>query len=37
MMLVASLVGRTKLLALYRAAIKQRMRFFSFGDGMLIR
>ncbi len=37
MMLVASLVGRTQLLKLYRYAIAQRMRFFSFGDGMLIR
>jgi len=37
MMLVASLVGRTKLLSLYRSAIARRMRFFSFGDGMLIR
>ena len=37
MMLVASLVGREKLLLLYRFAIAQRMRFFSFGDGMLIR
>jgi S-adenosylmethionine:tRNA ribosyltransferase-isomerase len=28
--------GREKLLALYQAAIKQKFRFFSFGDGMLI-
>jgi S-adenosylmethionine:tRNA ribosyltransferase-isomerase len=37
MMLVASLVGRARLLKLYRYALSQRMRFFSFGDGMLIR
>lgn len=37
MMLVASLVGRVQLLKLYRYAIARRMRFFSFGDGMLIR
>lgn len=36
MMLVASLVGREKILDLYRQAIDQRFRFFSFGDGMLI-
>ena len=37
MMLVASLVGRAKLLELYRLAIARRLRFFSFGDGMLVR
>lgn len=37
MMLVASLVGRTKLLSLYRSAIAKHMRFFSFGDGMFVR
>ncbi len=36
MMLVASLVGREKLLKLYETAMKKRFRFFSFGDGMLI-
>lgn len=36
MMLVASLVGRKKLLELYKTAIKKGFRFFSFGDGMLI-
>lgn len=37
MMLVASLVGREKLLELYALAIKKKMRLFSFGDGMLIK
>ncbi len=36
MMLVASLTGREKLLALYKEAIAERYRLFSFGDGMLI-
>lgn len=37
MMLVASLVGRERLLALYHRALGMGYRFFSFGDGMLIR
>ncbi len=36
MMLVASLVGREKLLEIYQRAIDEKMRFYSFGDGMLI-
>lgn len=36
LMLVASLVGREKLLDLYKQAIAQEFRFFSFGDAMLI-
>jgi len=36
MMLISALVGRKKLLSLYQKAIKQKLRFFSFGDGMLI-
>jgi S-adenosylmethionine:tRNA ribosyltransferase-isomerase len=36
MMLVASLIGREKLLELYAYALKHNYRFFSFGDGMLI-
>ena len=36
MMLVAALIGRQKILELYKHAIKNRYRFFSFGDGMLI-
>lgn len=35
-MLVSSLVGREKTLELYRIAIQERYRFFSYGDGMLI-
>lgn len=37
LMLVAAFIGRKKLLELYTLAIKKRFRFFSFGDGMLIR
>lgn len=36
LMLVASSIGRKKLLAIYQEAIKNQFRFFSFGDGMLI-
>ena len=36
LMLVSSLIGREKVLELYRLAIEQRYRFFSYGDGMLI-
>lgn len=36
MMLVAALISRKKLLAVYQQAIQKRFRFFSFGDGMLI-
>jgi S-adenosylmethionine:tRNA ribosyltransferase-isomerase len=36
LMLVSALVGREKLLGLYRRAIMHKFRFFSFGDGMLI-
>jgi S-adenosylmethionine:tRNA ribosyltransferase-isomerase len=36
LMLVATLVGREKLLTLYQKAIDQGFRFYSFGDGMLI-
>jgi len=35
-MLVAALIGRQRLLALYQEAIEQGYRFYSFGDGMLI-
>jgi S-adenosylmethionine:tRNA ribosyltransferase-isomerase len=35
-MLVSSLVGRQKVLELYQLAIKEKYRFFSYGDGMLI-
>jgi S-adenosylmethionine:tRNA ribosyltransferase-isomerase len=36
LMLVSAFTGREKLLKLYNKAINERMRFFSFGDGMLI-
>lgn len=37
LMLVAALVGRRRLLSLYRRALKAGYQVFSFGDGMLIR
>lgn len=37
MMLVAALTGRRRLLALYHRAQQRGFRFFSFGDGMLIK
>ncbi len=36
LMLVAALVGRERLLTLYREAIERGYRFYSFGDAMLI-
>ncbi|WP_245915893.1 tRNA preQ1(34) S-adenosylmethionine ribosyltransferase-isomerase QueA [Merismopedia glauca] len=36
MMMVSSLIGRERLLSLYREAIAHRYRFYSFGDAMLI-
>ncbi len=36
LMLVSAIVGREKTLQLYQEAIKERYRFFSYGDGMLI-
>ena len=35
-MLVAALTGREKILEIYNEAVKERYRFFSFGDAMLI-
>ncbi|MDJ0724063.1 MAG: tRNA preQ1(34) S-adenosylmethionine ribosyltransferase-isomerase QueA [Prochloraceae cyanobacterium] len=36
LMLVSAMVGRDRLLSLYREAIEQKYRFYSFGDAMLI-
>lgn len=36
LMLVSALAGRERLLAAYRAAVRERYRFYSFGDAMLI-
>lgn len=36
LLMVSSLVGRERLLNAYQEAIRQRYRFFSFGDAMLI-
>ena len=36
LMLVSALIGRERLLDLYREAIAQKYRFYSFGDAMLI-
>lgn len=36
LMLVSAFTGREKLMEIYDRAIQERMRFYSFGDGMLI-
>ncbi len=36
LMLVAALVGRTRILQLYSSAARLGFRFYSFGDGMLL-
>lgn len=37
LMLVSSLLGREKTLELYKLAVREKYRFFSYGDAMLIR
>ena len=36
MMLVSALAGREHVLSAYEIAVKEKYRFFSFGDAMLI-
>jgi S-adenosylmethionine:tRNA ribosyltransferase-isomerase len=36
LMMIAALVGREKIIDLYRAAVGERYRFYSYGDAMLI-
>ncbi|MFL6695250.1 MAG: S-adenosylmethionine:tRNA ribosyltransferase-isomerase, partial [Ramlibacter sp.] len=36
MMLVSALAGHDRVMALYRHAVQQRYRFFSYGDSMLL-
>jgi S-adenosylmethionine:tRNA ribosyltransferase-isomerase len=35
-MLVSAMTGREKILSLYETAVKEKYRFFSFGDAMFI-
>ena len=36
LMLVSALAGKEHIMAAYEEAVKERYRFFSFGDAMLI-
>jgi S-adenosylmethionine:tRNA ribosyltransferase-isomerase len=35
-MLVAAFAGRERILTVYREAVAQRYRFYSYGDAMLV-
>ena len=35
-MLVAALTGREEVLNLYKTAVEEKYRFFSFGDAMMV-
>ncbi|PIR29715.1 MAG: tRNA preQ1(34) S-adenosylmethionine ribosyltransferase-isomerase QueA, partial [Bdellovibrionales bacterium CG11_big_fil_rev_8_21_14_0_20_38_13] len=35
-MLVSAIIGREKTLSLYKEAVENKYRFFSYGDAMLI-
>lgn len=37
LMLVSALTGRERILAAYRRAVEEKLRFFSYGDAMLIK
>ncbi len=37
LMLVSAFAGRERILAAYEEAVRERYRFFSYGDAMLIR
>jgi S-adenosylmethionine:tRNA ribosyltransferase-isomerase len=37
MMLVSAFAGYDRIMALYRHAIEERYRFFSYGDAMLLK
>lgn len=36
LMLVSALAGRERVLELYRRAVRERLRFYSYGDAMLL-
>ena len=36
LMLISALMGRENALAVYKQAVEERYRFFSFGDAMMI-
>ena len=36
LMLVSAFAGRARILAAYEAAVRQRYRFYSFGDALLL-